>query len=332
MIEAVINDIDAEVANVTETTYAALAGDVGQMVLILGTLGFLILCFNMLVQVVPMHGGAFIVWAVRLILINAAATSWAFFQPVYAALNSIPDGIAGLLLGGESLAGGLQNTADVLTDGASSMMSEASWRDIDIHLVALLIWVIGVLLTCAAILVIGISKLGLGIALGLAPVFIVTLLFKATSDLFGAWTKFTLSFMMNLILTAGIIGVIVTIIEGYTNEADATDGLSGMVPTIVIAVAAVFFLRMVPGYASALAGSLAVGGLSLAQAATGTASAAGSALSAGRGAANLPGNIRDTHQKWTEKAASRYAPSPPGTFTKGRHAGHGVDPLKNKKR
>lgn len=90
------------------------------MVLILGTLGFLILCFNMLVQVVPMHGGAFILWAARLILINAAATSWAFFEPIYAALNAIPDGIAGLLLGVDG--------ASIRRIHASNVYPEIMWR------------------------------------------------------------------------------------------------------------------------------------------------------------------------------------------------------------
>jgi type IV secretion system protein VirB6 len=251
------------VDNFASSTYGSLAGEIGTLALWMGSVGFLILILNMILQIVPMHGGAIFGWAVKFILVTAAASSWAFFQPIYDAINGLADGIAGLLLGGIDMASGLDNMANRLWENYDTLMSQAGLSNIGAGLTAVIIGVLAVALSCVAVVVIGISKIGLGIALGLAPIFIVCLLFKATSDLFASWTRWTMTFVMMMIMTAGILGVLSSLLDAATTNSAGAGTIQDMVGTLIIATAMLFFIKQVPSYASALAGSIAAGGISL---------------------------------------------------------------------
>ena len=65
---------------------------------------------------------------------------------------------------------------------------------IGISMASILVWIIGGLMAAAAIIVISLGKIGLAMAIALAPFFIPTLMFKATSSLFESWVRFTLGF------------------------------------------------------------------------------------------------------------------------------------------
>lgn len=284
MIEGILSSIDSEVAGIAQTNFGALAGDIGGLIIPIGMLGFLLLTINMLFQVLPMNPGGYFIWAARFLLVTSAASSWAFFQPIYDAIIALPDGISGLLLGGDSLSGGIQATSDQLWDSYDALSSDAGFN-VGMHITALLIALIAIGLTCAAILVIGIAKMGLAIGLGLAPIFIISLSFKSTQDLFAGWTKFILSFVMILVLTAGIIGVITTLLSQYSTGASGATGLQDMVGLLVIAISSIFFIIQVPSYAMALSGSMAVAGMSLASVARGATTAASAATGAAVGGA-----------------------------------------------
>ena len=287
MIGNILALIDTLVLSFTSSTFGALAAEFGSLIMVLGSIGLLILIINMMLQLVPMHGGVIFAWAVKFVLVSAAASSWTFFQPIYEALNGLAEGVAGVLLGGDNIAAGLDNTADQFWDFYDELASQAGLRNVLAGLLAVVVGGIAVALAVVAIGVIGISKIGLGVAIALAPIFITALLFKATSDLFASWTKWTLSFVLNLILTAGVIGIMGRLLEEATRDSDGATTLEEMAGTIVITVAMIFFIKQVPSYSSALAGTVAVGGISLTSAAGG---AARGAMGAARGAANAASN------------------------------------------
>lgn len=263
MIAAILGQIYSVVDGFASSAYGSLAGEIGTLALWMGSIGFLILILNMILQIMPMHGGAVFAWAVKFLLVTAAASSWAFFQPIYAAVNGMADGVAGLLLGGVDMASGLDNMAGRLWANYDFLMGQAGLSNIGAGLTAVFIGILAIALSCVAVVVIGISKIGLGIALGLAPLFIVSLLFKATSDLFSSWTKWVLTFVMTMIMTAGILGVMSSLLDGAAASSEGAQTLEDMVGTLIIATAMVFFMTQVPAYASALAGSIAAGGISL---------------------------------------------------------------------
>lgn len=285
MIEQILNQIYSVVDSFASSTYGNLAGEIGALVVILGGVSFLILTINMILQIVPMHGAAVFGWAVKFILVSSAASSWAFFQPIYAALNGLADGVAGLLLGGNDMASGLDNLTEKLWSNADTLMELAGLKNLGAALSGALVALLAVALSCVSVVVIGISKIGLGIALGLAPLFIISLLFKATSDMFASWTKWTMTFVLNMIMVAGILGVMSNLLDMVAASGDAAN-LEDMIPAIIICAALVFFVKQVPSYAGALAGSMAMGGMSLTSAASKMGGGAASAAKGTSGAAN----------------------------------------------
>ena len=90
-----------------------------------------------------------------------------------------------------------------------------------ISLLSIILAVIGALMACVAILVSAIAKVGLAMAVSLAPLFIASLLFRGTSDLFSSWAKFTLGFALIPLVLAGVMGAIVGI--GGAMIADIDD-------------------------------------------------------------------------------------------------------------
>ncbi|PJN94293.1 hypothetical protein CNY89_15370, partial [Amaricoccus sp. HAR-UPW-R2A-40] len=95
-----------------------------------------------------------------------------------------------------------------------------------ISLLSIVLAIVGALMACVAILVAGIAKIGLAMAVSLAPLFIASLLFRGTSDLFTSWAKFTLGFAMIPMVLAGVMGAIVgiggTLIDQIENAATLT--------------------------------------------------------------------------------------------------------------
>ena len=52
------------------------------------------------------------------------------------------------------------------------------------------------------------GKVGLAMAVSLAPVFIPTLMFKATGNLFESWVRFTIGFALIPLVLGGVIGTL----------------------------------------------------------------------------------------------------------------------------
>jgi len=278
MIVNTLSQINIAVGNFSQTTYGALATDIGTIGVTMGTIGLVILAINMVFQIVPSHPGALLIWAIKFMIVLAAASSWAFFGQVYNAVSQMPGAISAQILGGNNMEAAMQAAVDELWTAYDTLWGAGGTFAVGTKIGAILIAVVAIFLTVAVVLVIGISQMGLALSLGLAPIFIIGLLFRATSDLFASWTKFTLSFILILVLTATVISFLLSIVASAVASANGGTTLQDFAPLVVQAVAAIFFLMMVPNYAMALAGSLATSGISIMAAGAGAAGVTKSAL------------------------------------------------------
>ena len=93
-------------------------------------------------------------------------------------------------------------------------------------------------------------------AVALAPFFIPTLMFKATSNLFESWVRFTLGFAMIPLVMAGVIGAIVGIGEGMISEATDATALADAAGFIIVGAGAVFLTFQVPTLVNSLSGTI----------------------------------------------------------------------------
>jgi type IV secretion system protein VirB6 len=112
----------------------------------------------------------------------------------------------------------------------------------------------------------------------LAPLFIASLLFRGTSDLFSSWAKFTLGFALIPLVLAGVMGAIVGIGSSMIFDIDDARTLTDAAGFLIVALAAIFLMSQVPTMVNGLAGTVvatASGIREARQLAGGTAMAAG---------------------------------------------------------
>ena len=149
---------------------------------------------------------------------------------------------------------------------------------IGISMASILVWIIGGLMAAAAIIVISLGKIGLAMAIALAPFFIPTLMFKATSNLFESWVRFTLGFAMIPLVMAGVIGAIVGIGQGMITDAAGASKLADAAGFVIVGVGAVFLTMQVPTLVNSLSGTITATANGMAM----TMSAAGMGAALGR--------------------------------------------------
>lgn len=127
---------------------------------------------------------------------------------------------------------------------------------------AFLIWIAAVAATAYAAFLLALSKMALAILLGIGPIFVLLLVFEGTKRFFEAWLGQALNYVFLVILTAGAIKLMMTIIEQYLNVAAGTVAASPTieqaVPAIVLCLISALVMMQLPSIASALGGGVAI--------------------------------------------------------------------------
>ena len=255
-----LSQIDAMIGGYAEAVFIDLAGPITATCQAMGLAGLAFMALNTLTQWVPMRVSSYIVWGVRFVVITAVATSWAQFQPIYNIVTNVPSDIGGNFLtaagvgDANNLYDGLDLMITSLFDFSDRVYDESSM--FGVSLTGTLVWLAGALMACAAILVASLGKIGLAMAISLAPVFIPTLMFKATGNLFESWVRFTLGFALIPLVLAGIMGTVLGVGEGLATASGGASALSEGAGFIIVAAAAIFLMAQVPTLVNGLSGSI----------------------------------------------------------------------------
>jgi type IV secretion system protein VirB6 len=134
--------------------------------------------------------------------------------------------------------------------------------DLGMIAIALLIWAGAAIATAYAAFLLALSKMALAILLGIGPIFILLLIFEGTKRFFEAWLGQALNYVFLVILTAGAIKLIMTIITQYLNVASgvitAAPTIDQALPAIVLCLIAALVMMQIPSIASALGGGVAI--------------------------------------------------------------------------
>lgn len=249
--------IDDAVNGYSENVFKTFGEPVAQMLEAMGLVGIAFIAINSLTQWAPVRASEYIKWSVRYVLVFAVATSWASFQPIYSIITETPGSVGAALLGATD-APSLNAALDRMITGLFDFSDRAAnqSRLIGISITSVLVWVLGALMACVAIIVTSIGKIGLAMAISLAPIFVPTLLFKATNSLFEAWAKFTIGFAMIPLVSAGIMGAVVGVGEGMIDDAGKATELSQAAGFLIVGLGAVIMMAKVPDMVSGLAGTI----------------------------------------------------------------------------
>lgn len=251
-----LDKIDTAIDGYAEGVFASFAGPVATMMQAMGLVGIAFIALNSLMQWMPIRVTEYSKWSVRYIVVTAVATTWAQFQPIYEIITNTPGAIGAELLGATG-APNLNTALDEMITGLFDFSDRAAEESglFSISLTSVLVWVVGALMACVAIIVTGIGKIGLAMSVSLAPVFIPSLMFKATGNLFESWVRFTVGFAMIPLVTAGIMGAIVGIGQGMISDATGAAELSDAAGFLIVGAGAIFMMANVPTMVNGLAGT-----------------------------------------------------------------------------
>ena len=256
-IQTTLDGLDAAIAGYAESVFTASAGAIATTLQAMGLVGLALLAANTLVQWVPIRVGEYFRWGVRYVIITAVATSWAQFLPFYDIITNVPGSIGAEMLGVTG-APNLNIALDEMITGLFDFSDRASDEAgmFSISLMSVIIWVMGALMAVVAIIVSALAKVGLALAVSLAPFIIPTLMFRATGNLFESWVRFTLGFAMIPLVLAGVMGAIVGIGENMISDAGDAADVSDAAGFIIVGAAAIFLMAQVPTLVNGLAGTI----------------------------------------------------------------------------
>ncbi len=157
--------IDGLVVAYAETVFTDFGGPIATSIRIAGIVALALLGINTILQWSPIRVTDFVKWGVRYIVILAVATSWAQFQPFYDIVTNVPSSIGAALLDASSnvtLNDAMDEMVTSIFDFSDRAADESGF--FSISLLSVVLAIVGALMACVAIVVAGIGKIGLAMA------------------------------------------------------------------------------------------------------------------------------------------------------------------------
>lgn len=211
---------------------------------------------------------------VKLSLITATALQIGHYNGFLAdMLWNSPDALAGYI------GGGTPTTNAVYLDKLMSRMYDfgGAYYDkayatttmgipsIGLLTMAYVLWGAGVLATGYGAFLLTLAKIGLAVALGVGPLFVLMCVFEPTKRFFDSWIGQALNYVFLVMLSAATIKLILAVLESYLTDASgavlADPQIAQALPAIVFSIIGALALVQMPSMASALGGGVAIGTL-----------------------------------------------------------------------
>lgn len=218
----------------------------------------------------------------RIVLVGAMALSIGYYGPYVATLlYNTPAQLAGVVLGAAATPETVMDTA--LSQGndiASAFWALGGLTDIGPLIEALIVWVFTAIVVLYGTALILLSKVALGIVIGLGPLFIAMLLFDSTKAFFQSWMGQALNYLFIYALVAAVVMIMFTLWSTQLAGVPLTGAIKfpDLLAAIIVGGASLVVLMQVTGIASGLAGGVQISTL-------GAVGWAANKLSRGAGAA-----------------------------------------------
>ena len=297
LIADILNTVDATAASiVTDSVFTGIAGPLTAIVRLSAIIVVTLLGLNMAIQVVPVTFGSALMIMVRIALIYAFTFSWSNFTIVYNALTNFPAEAGASILSGlnvgssGSLYDGLDNVFNQIIDIGTTVSQNGGY--IAGPIAGLVMFIAAALMAAAALIVLSLAKVMIGVLALIGPIAIACSMLKQTQPIFEAWVKQAIGFAFVPLLATAVIGFILIIFQTTAGQIQANvSTLSDIVGFLLVSFVGTALILSVPSTASAFgATSLSIGAAAVGAygAGRGAASSAittptGAALSAGAG-------------------------------------------------
>ncbi|RZN16024.1 type IV secretion system protein [Bradyrhizobium sp. Leo121] len=267
LIVKVAQSIDTTLVDHVQTVFQAVADPIKALLGAIAMVALLFIALNQLVQFTNVNYSTYLQWGLRYVLIYSFATIWANFKGIYVIVTEVPSDYGALMMRGvvatletnaaRSLNGGtivdtysaMDASARVGLHIAYDYFSDVSMFKIgkairNVFYGAFVLIVIG-FFTAACVIIVVVAKVGLAVAISLAPLAITMLMMPQTRQYFESWTRFTVAYSVIPLLTTALMAIVLLIAAQSRTEPDQFG-----YPFIMIA--ATILLFQIPTMASAL--------------------------------------------------------------------------------
>lgn len=269
----VLNKVDAVMASFAASSFGSLAGYFSGAVHTAFVLYVIVMGISWLNS---NHGWTLSYVATHLCrgaFIYLFALNWGTFNTyVYGALANLPQEVGTHLqsafgVGGSGGAGGLDALSVKFWSGAKILFAEGGLRNPGPWIAAILIILAGIFMCVCAFFQLFGAKVLFGLTIGLAPLFIPTLFFAATRNIFESWTRAVLGFQMIAILVNALLALGIYLIGDYASIVST--GKQSMDDTAVFCIMLIavgLLITRAEGVGAGLVGSVSGGSPGMAMA------------------------------------------------------------------
>lgn len=217
----------------------------------------------------------------RAFLIYALATSWGEFQRlVYTAMNEGPAAIGNALLnvvGSMNYTGlsvnltsvnavqtALQNLWDTTGNAVAAFVKNAGITNPGPYVIAAILLIAMAILIGFGLFLIILSKIFMWLLLGLAPLFIILLLFGVTSRFFSGWLATLVQYFVVQVLVYAFIAFYVGLTQQFFDRLNTanngfTTTFADIAPIILVAIIGILLLHQLNSVAASIAGGIPMG-------------------------------------------------------------------------
>ena len=142
------------------------------------------------------------------------------------------------------------------------LIENISISTIALVLIGIIILFLMLIVAAGVILVIGMSKIGIGVTTAVAPVFLAMLLFNGSKGFFDGWLRLTVGFAITYLMAMVMLGFLLFVTEQTIKEFSTLDEIARVgeiTEYLLIVILTIFLLRQIPSFGASIAGSAAIG-------------------------------------------------------------------------
>lgn len=159
-------------------------------------------------------------------------------------------------------AGSIDQMILQIQETSTRIFSFGDWDELEPYIYGGVFWLIGWVMVVVMVVALIMVKVGITVVVVLAPIFILTLLFKASRDYFTKWLTFCSQFVITGAILGLYLGLTSTLITTHFTNLAASgsyeETLNALTPLLYLLPVIAVLFAMTTQYASSLSGGIAI--------------------------------------------------------------------------
>jgi len=258
-----INEIvDEDSVNFINLTFNNIWAELEPLMLLLLTAYIIIMGFGVMRGLVAVPLNAFLESAIKFGIIFAFVSSWPLFSTyIVDVITNTPDALAGVISGtgttGDSATSQVGLIYNRSIASVTYIAEQRGW--VLPYILAAVIFIPATIMMVFSLFLIVLSKIAIAVLVGVAPLFILFLMFSMTRQMFEAWLRQVINYIFVIVFTVAILGLTNSMTDRVVSNIPVENIVFGdVIPTCVVFLLVFLLLTQVMNIASSLAGVLSL--------------------------------------------------------------------------